>query len=96
MYLEDMYYISMIFILNRIRDPPTYETLETGFQMSFKFRVPDDNHGVTYFAFTYPYMYKELQLNIDKMHRRYSNGHRKDGFRYLVREPHHPEKENKI
>lgn len=61
---------------DRIRDPPTYETLETGFQMSFKFRVPDDNHGVTYFAFTYPYMYKELQLNLDKMHRRYSNGHR--------------------
>ena len=69
--------ISIKYLLQlRIRDPPTFESADSQFQMSFKFRVPDDNHGTTYFAFTYPYMYKELQINLDRVHRRYGNGHR--------------------
>lgn len=58
----------------RIRDPPTYETIDSNFQMSFKFRNPAILTGPTYFAFTYPYTYKELQTNLDRLHRRQGNG----------------------
>ena len=58
----------------RIRDPPTYETVEHNFRMSFKFRNPEVHTGTTYFAFTYPYTYKELQNNLDKLYRKHGTG----------------------
>lgn len=60
----------------RIRDPPTYETVDTNFQMSFKFRNPENPVGTTFFAFTYPYTYKELQSSLDRLARKHGNGNR--------------------
>lgn len=34
---------------------------DTIFTLSFKFRTPENIQGITYFAFTYPYTYTELQ-----------------------------------
>jgi hypothetical protein len=44
--------------------------------MSFKFRTLDTTDQMTYFAFTYPYTYRELQASLDRLTRRYGNGGR--------------------
>jgi hypothetical protein len=46
--------------------------------MSFKFRTLEAaaTDQTTYFAFTYPYTYRELQAHLDRLTRRYGNGHR--------------------
>ena len=68
--LTNLYFVYFF----RIRDPPTYETIDSNFQMSFKYRNSDNPTGITYFAFTYPYTYKELQSNLDRLHRKSGNG----------------------
>ena len=45
----------------RIRDPPNFWVTDGAFYMSFKFRCLEEAESVVYFAFTYPYTYKELQ-----------------------------------
>ena len=42
--------------------------------MSFKFRNLDHASGPVHFAFTYPYTYKELQANLERLSRRQGNG----------------------
>ena len=64
----------MIFF--RIRDLPTFRTVDNNFIMSFKFRTLDTTDQTTYFAFTYPYTYRELQASLDRLSRRYGNGSR--------------------
>ena len=56
----------------RIRDPPTYTNLENNFCLSFKFRMTEDPHCQLYFAFTYPYTYKELQSDLSRLEKKYS------------------------
>ncbi|XP_048517280.1 cytosolic carboxypeptidase-like protein 5 isoform X3 [Dendroctonus ponderosae] len=52
----------------RIQDKPIYNTNEDIFTLSFKFRAPENPESCTYFAFTYPFSYSDLQkmlTNID-------------------------------
>lgn len=56
----------------RIRDPPSYTTLENNFSLSFKFRMTEDPHCQLYFAFTYPYTYKELQTDLSRLEKKHS------------------------
>jgi len=58
----------------RLRDKPTYQTEENSFNMSFRFRTLEDTSNVVYFAFTYPYTYKELQANLAKLYKKHGNG----------------------
>lgn len=58
----------------RLRDKPTYQTEENNFNMSFRFRTLEDTSHVVYFAFTYPYTYKELQANLAKLYKKHANG----------------------
>ena len=60
----------------RIRDKPTYWTVNneksaSNFVMSF--RVKCDPKATTYVAFTYPYSYRELQLYLSRLERKYGN-----------------------
>jgi len=59
----------------RLRDLPTYSTQENNFSMSFKFRNLDEPESQVYFAFTYPYTYKELQANLAKLEKKHSVSH---------------------
>ena len=59
----------------RIRDLPTYSTQENNFTMSFKFRNIEEPNCQIFFAFTYPYTYKELQTDLGKYEKKYSNAH---------------------
>jgi len=59
----------------RLRDLPTYSTQENNFSMSFKFRNLDEPGSQVYFAFTYPYTYKELQANLAKLEKKHSVSH---------------------
>ncbi|RZF46286.1 hypothetical protein LSTR_LSTR011997 [Laodelphax striatellus] len=49
----------------RVRDKPTFSTDDNVFTLSFKFRTLENARAVTYFAFTYPYSYVELQNNLE-------------------------------
>ena len=59
---------------DRIRDKPTYWTLNTD-QRNFvtSFRMRCDPRATTYVAFTYPYSYRELQIFLSKLERKHSN-----------------------
>ena len=66
----------------RIRDKPTYWTIngEKAAEISAKsnnfilsFRVKCDPKATTYIAFTYPYSYKELQMYLSRLDRKYGN-----------------------
>jgi len=59
----------------RIRDPPTYSNLENNFSMSFKFRNIEESNCQLYFAFTYPYTYKELQTDLGKLEKKHNVSH---------------------
>ncbi|XP_066248297.1 cytosolic carboxypeptidase-like protein 5 isoform X1 [Euwallacea similis] len=55
----------------RVQDKPVYSINEDIFTLSFKFRTPENLESCTYFAFTYPFAYSELQKmlhNIDAKH----------------------------
>ncbi|XP_050305436.1 cytosolic carboxypeptidase-like protein 5 [Anthonomus grandis grandis] len=45
----------------RIHDKPVYGTVDEVFTLSFKCRSPENTESITYFAFTYPFSYTELQ-----------------------------------
>uniref|UniRef100_A0A348G602 tubulin-glutamate carboxypeptidase n=1 Tax=Odontomachus monticola TaxID=613454 RepID=A0A348G602_ODOMO len=47
----------------RIREKPTYTLDQRGsdFTLSFLYSTPDDTKAITYFAFTYPFSYIDLQ-----------------------------------
>uniref|UniRef100_A0A1B6I206 Cytosolic carboxypeptidase-like protein 5 n=1 Tax=Homalodisca liturata TaxID=320908 RepID=A0A1B6I206_9HEMI len=49
----------------RIRDKPTFNNEDNVFTMSFKYRTLENLRAVTYFAFTFPYSYSELQANLN-------------------------------
>jgi hypothetical protein len=46
---------------DRIRDKPIYNTIDDIFTLSFKFKTPENVQSITYFAFTYPFSYTDLQ-----------------------------------
>ncbi|CAG9768873.1 unnamed protein product [Ceutorhynchus assimilis] len=55
----------------RIHDKPVYNTVEDIFILSFKFRTPENLDSCTYFAFTYPFSYMELQKMISNISLKY-------------------------
>ena len=59
----------------RVRDPPTYSSQENNFNMSFKFRNMEEPNCQIFFAFTYPYTYKELQSDLSKLEKKHSVSH---------------------
>ncbi|GJQ82574.1 hypothetical protein Trydic_g13026 [Trypoxylus dichotomus] len=54
----------------RIRDRPSY-TLEETFTLTFKYRTPDNIQSITYFAFTYPFSYTDLQNSLNVVDSRF-------------------------
>ncbi|KAL3280285.1 hypothetical protein HHI36_017776 [Cryptolaemus montrouzieri] len=53
---------------DRIRDKPTYNNEDEIFTLSFRYRTPENSQAITYFAFTYPFSYSDIQKmlsNID-------------------------------
>ena len=57
-----------------MRDLPNYWVTDGAFYMSFKFRCLEEADSVVYFAFTFPYTYRELQQCLGRLERRHSNG----------------------
>ena len=63
----------------RIRDKPTYWTInnndnnKNNNSFILSFRIKCDPKATTYIAFTYPYTYKELQIYMNKLERKYGN-----------------------
>nr|XP_050855960.1 cytosolic carboxypeptidase-like protein 5 [Vespula vulgaris]XP_050855961.1 cytosolic carboxypeptidase-like protein 5 [Vespula vulgaris] len=53
----------------RIHDRPTYKVDQTGsdFMLSFTYYTPENQKAVTYFAFTYPFSYTDLQNYLKKI-----------------------------
>nr|XP_023023775.1 cytosolic carboxypeptidase-like protein 5 isoform X2 [Leptinotarsa decemlineata] len=52
----------------RILDKPTFSITDDIFTLTFKFRTPENADSITYFAFTYPFSYVDLEkmlMNID-------------------------------
>lgn len=49
----------------RIRDKPAYTMENNVFVLSFKYRTLESPKSITYFAFTYPYSYSDLQSNLN-------------------------------
>lgn len=43
------------------------------FTLSFKYKTPENAQSITYFAFTYPFSYTELQQMLDNIDRRFAN-----------------------
>ncbi|XP_071055332.1 cytosolic carboxypeptidase-like protein 5 [Onthophagus taurus] len=70
----------------RIRDKPTYSNDEV-FTLSFKYRTPENPQSVSYFAFTYPFSYTDIQNSLTITDSRFSLHHpiSKDDI-YYVRE----------
>ncbi|XP_051161461.1 cytosolic carboxypeptidase-like protein 5 isoform X2 [Leptopilina boulardi] len=58
----------------RIRDKPIYALDEKSneFTLSFNYRTPDNPKAITYFAFTYPFTYNDLQTQLKKIQSRLS------------------------
>ncbi|XP_043465436.1 cytosolic carboxypeptidase-like protein 5 isoform X1 [Leptopilina heterotoma] len=56
----------------RIRDKPIYALDEKSneFTLSFTYRTPDNLKAITYFAFTYPFTYNDLQTQLKKIQSR--------------------------
>ncbi|KAK2575459.1 hypothetical protein KPH14_011191 [Odynerus spinipes] len=53
----------------RIREKPTYKLDQTGsdFTLSFTYQTPENTKAITYFAFTYPFSYTDLQNYLRKI-----------------------------
>lgn len=51
----------------RIRDRPIHSTDDNTFTLSFKFRTPENLKATTFFAFTYPYSFAELQIALNSI-----------------------------
>ncbi|KRT84843.1 Peptidase [Oryctes borbonicus] len=54
----------------RIRDRPSYTSEET-FTLSFKYRTPENVQSTSYFAFTYPFSYTDLQSTLSIVDNRF-------------------------
>ncbi|CAK1598524.1 unnamed protein product [Parnassius mnemosyne] len=49
----------------RIKDRPIHSTDDNTFTLSFKFRTSENTKATTFFAFTYPYSFAELQIALN-------------------------------
>ncbi|XP_026322040.1 cytosolic carboxypeptidase-like protein 5 isoform X3 [Hyposmocoma kahamanoa] len=49
----------------RIRDRPIHSTDDNTFTLSFKYRTSDNTKATTFFAFTYPFSFAELQIALN-------------------------------
>ena len=67
-------YVELAVMLSVAPDPPNFWVTDGAFYMSFKFRCLEEAESVVYFAFTYPYTYKELQQCLGRLERRHANG----------------------
>ncbi|XP_053394186.1 cytosolic carboxypeptidase-like protein 5 isoform X3 [Mercenaria mercenaria] len=57
----------------RIRDRPSYETVDGQFILSFTYRFPEFRGATTYFAFCYPWSYTESQDNLQELDKRFQH-----------------------
>ncbi|KAJ0178965.1 hypothetical protein K1T71_005740 [Dendrolimus kikuchii] len=51
----------------RIRDRPVHSTDDNAFTLSFKYRTSDNLKATTFFAFTYPFSFAELQIALNSI-----------------------------
>ncbi|XP_065338340.1 cytosolic carboxypeptidase-like protein 5 isoform X1 [Cloeon dipterum] len=51
----------------RIHDKPTFTMEQKKFVLSFKFRTLENQNATTYFAFTYPFSYTEIQNHLKQI-----------------------------
>ncbi|KAJ8727389.1 hypothetical protein PYW07_001508 [Mythimna separata] len=51
----------------RIRDRPVHSTDDNTFTLSFKYRTPENLKATTFFAFTYPFSFAELQIALNSI-----------------------------
>ncbi|CAG9795339.1 unnamed protein product [Diatraea saccharalis] len=51
----------------RIRDRPVHSTDDNTFTLSFKYRTADNLKATTFFAFTYPFSFAELQIALNSI-----------------------------
>ncbi|XP_059056677.1 cytosolic carboxypeptidase-like protein 5 [Achroia grisella] len=51
----------------RIRDRPVHSTDDNTFTLSFKYRTSDNLKATTFFAFTYPFSFAELQIALNSI-----------------------------
>ncbi|XP_060603344.1 cytosolic carboxypeptidase-like protein 5 isoform X5 [Ruditapes philippinarum] len=55
----------------RIRDRPSYETVDGQFILSFTYRFPEFRGATTYFAFCYPWSYTESQDCLQELDKKF-------------------------
>ncbi|XP_060801706.1 cytosolic carboxypeptidase-like protein 5 isoform X2 [Amyelois transitella] len=51
----------------RIRDRPIHSTDDNTFTLSFKYRTAENQKATTFFAFTYPFSFAELQIALNSI-----------------------------
>ncbi|XP_068631106.1 cytosolic carboxypeptidase-like protein 5 isoform X2 [Battus philenor] len=51
----------------RIRDRPVHSTDDNTFTLSFKYKTSENPKATTFFAFTYPYSFAELQIALNSI-----------------------------
>ncbi|KAL4236440.1 Cytosolic carboxypeptidase-like protein 5 [Mactra antiquata] len=57
----------------RIRDRPTFETVDGQFILSFTYRFPEFRGATTYFAFCYPWSYTESQDCLSELDKKFQH-----------------------
>ncbi|XP_052776398.1 cytosolic carboxypeptidase-like protein 5 isoform X3 [Mya arenaria] len=57
----------------RIRDRPTFETVDGQFILSFTYRFPEFRGATTYFTFCYPWSYTESQDVLQELDKKYTD-----------------------
>ncbi|XP_048256600.1 cytosolic carboxypeptidase-like protein 5 isoform X3 [Haliotis rufescens] len=57
----------------RIRDRPSYETVDGQFILSFSYRFPDIKGATVYFAFSYPWSYTESQDRLTELDKKFEH-----------------------
>ncbi|XP_076440086.1 cytosolic carboxypeptidase-like protein 5 isoform X2 [Babylonia areolata] len=57
----------------RIRDKPSYETVDGQFILSFTYRFPDVKGGTCYFAFCFPWSYTESQEQMAELDKKFAH-----------------------
>ncbi|XP_069128401.1 cytosolic carboxypeptidase-like protein 5 [Argopecten irradians] len=58
---------------DRIRDKPTYETVDGQFILTFTYRFLDLKGATAYFAFCFPWSYTETQEQLDQLDTRFAD-----------------------
>lgn len=61
------------FVFIYLQVPFNFQTEENIFILSFKYKTPENPQSITYFAFTYPFSYGEMQQMLDNIDRRFAN-----------------------